>query len=348
MNTENSQSNEKKLQIRNSTEDFLVFTRQTGEDGIEVRVHDENVWLTQKSMAQLFDCTVDNIGLHLKNIFSSKELEEESVTEESSATASDGKTYRMKFYNLDAIISVGYRINSIRATQFRQWATKILKAFTVQGYVLDKKRLEDGQIFDEDYFEHLLEEIREIRASERRFYQKITDIYATAVDYANDALVTQEFFATVQNKLHYAAHHSTAAELIVSRADHTKQHMGLSTWKNAPEGKIVKSDVSIAKNYLTKEELSNLNEIVTMYLDYAERQAKRHIPMTMEDWAKRLDAFLQFNEEDILHNKGKVSAEIAKSFAESEFEKYRPIQDRLYRSDFDKLVEAIEAPSEDK
>ena len=338
---------DKKLQIRNSTADFLIFTKQAGEDGIEVRVFKESVWLTQKGMAQLFDCSTDNIGLHLKNIFKSGELEEKSVTEESSATAADGKTYRMKFYNLDAIISVGYRINSVRATQFRQWATKVLKTFAIQGYVLDKNRLENGQVFDEEYFEHLLDEIREIRASERKFYQKITDIYSTAVDYTVDAVTTKEFFATVQNKLHYAIHGHTAAELIMDRADHKKEHMGLTTWKNAPSGKIVKSDVSIAKNYLTKNELEDLNQFVTMYLDYAERQARRHIPMTMEDWAAKLDVFLQFNEEEILHDKGRVSAEIAKSFAESEFEKYRVIQDKLFESDFDKLVASTEREDKD-
>lgn len=338
---------DKKLQIRNSTADFLIFTKQAGEDGIEVRVFKESVWLTQKGMAQLFDCSTDNIGLHLKNIFKSGELEEKSVTEESSATAADGKTYRMKFYNLDAIISVGYRINSVRATQFRQWATKVLKTFAIQGYVLDKNRLENGQVFDEEYFEHLLDEIREIRASERKFYQKITDIYSTAVDYTADAVTTKEFFATVQNKLHYAIHGHTAAELIMDRADHRKEHMGLTTWKNAPSGKIVKSDVSIAKNYLAKNELEDLNRFVTMYLDYAERQARRHIPMTMEDWAAKLDVFLQFNEEEILHDKGRVSAEIAKSFAESEFEKYRVIQDKLFESDFDKLVASTEREDKD-
>lgn len=332
---------DKKMQIRNSTTDFLVFTKQNSEDSIEVRVHDEDVWLTQKSMAQLFDCSTDNIGLHLKNIFASGELDAEAVTEESSATASDGKKYRMKFYNLDAIISVGYRINSIRATQFRQWATKVLKTFTVQGYVLDKKRLENGQIFDEEYFEHLLDEIREIRASERKFYQKITDIYTTAVDYSPTAATSKDFFAMVQNKLHYAIHHHTAAEVIVERADHRKEYMGLTTWKNAPRGKIVKADVSIAKNYLTKEEMQDLNQFVNMYLDYAERQARRQIPMTMEDWAKKLDVFLEFNEEEVLKDKGRVSAEIAKSFAESEFEKYRIIQDKLYQSDFDKLLLGI-------
>lgn len=332
---------EKTFQIRNSTIDFLVFTKQNSEDGIEVRVHDENVWLTQKSMAQLFDCSTDNISLHLKNIFKSGELNEESVTEKSSATASDGKKYPTKFYNLDAIISVGYRINSVRATQFRQWATKVLKVYTIQGYVLDKKRLENGQIFDEEYFEHLLDEIREIRASERKFYQKITDIYATAVDYSKDAIITKEFFATVQNKLHFAIHGHTAAEVIVERANHKKENMGLTTWKNAPDGKIVKSDVSIAKNYLSMFEMQDLNQFVSMYLDYAERQARKRIPMTMEDWAKKLDVFLELNEETILQGKGSVTAEIAKALAESEFEKYRAIQDKLYQSDFDRLVSEL-------
>lgn len=334
---------DKQLQIRNSTADFLVFAKQSDSDGIEVRVHNESVWLTQKGMAQLFDCSTDNISLHLKNVYESGELNEDATAEIFSVVQQEGArevTRKIKFYNLDAIISVGYRINSVRATQFRQWATNILKTFAVQGYVLDKHRLENGQIFDEEYFEHLLDEIREIRASERKFYQKITDIYSTAVDYSSTAVTTKDFFAEVQNKLHYAIHGHTAAELIMDRANHEKANMGLTTWKNAPKGKIVKSDVSIAKNYLTQEEIQNLNQFVAMYLDYAERQAKRRIPMTMEDWSKKLNAFLQFNEEEILHDKGRVSAEIAKSFAESEFEKYRFIQDRLFESDFDRLLAA--------
>lgn len=333
--------NKKTFQIRNSTTDFLVFTKQKEEDGIEVRVHDENVWLSQKGMSQLFDCSIDNISLHLKNIFQSGELKMQAVTEESSATASDGKNYRTKFYNLDAIISVGYRINSIRATQFRQWATKVLRTYAVQGYVLDKQRLENGQVFDEQYFEHLLDEIREIRASKRKFYQKTTDIYAPAVDYSRDAVTTREFFAMVQNKLHFAIHGNTAAEVIVNRANHKKEHMGLTSWKNAPTGKIVKADVSVAKNYLSLLEVQDLNQFVSMYLDYAERQARRRIPMTMEDWAKRLDVFLELNEEIILQGKGKVTAEITKSFAESEFEKYRALQDKVYKSDFDRLIEEL-------
>ena len=341
---------DKKLQIRNSTADFLVFTKQAGEDGIEVRVHNESVWLTQKGMAQLFDVTIPTINEHLKNIYVSGELKKEPTIRNFRIVQNEGSrqvSRGMDFYNLDAIISVGYRINSVRATQFRQWATSVLRTFAVQGYVLDKLRLENGQIFDEEYFEHLLDEIREIRASERKFYQKITDIYSTAVDYSADAVTTKEFFATVQNKLHFAIHGHTAAEIIMERANHEKEHMGLTTWKNAPKGKIVKADVSVAKNYLSQNELTDLNQIVSMYLDYAERQAKRHIPMTMEDWAKRLDVFLQFNEEEILRDSGKVSAEVAKSFAESEFEKYRVIQDKLFESDFDKLVSSATADDND-
>ncbi|MCI8567678.1 MAG: virulence RhuM family protein [Lachnospiraceae bacterium] len=329
---------DKKFQIRNSTVDFLVFTKQNSEDSIEVRVQDEDVWLTQDAIAKLFDKGRSTITEHLKHIFDEGELEEISVCRNFRHTGPDGKQYNTKFYGLDAIISVGYRVNSLRATQFRQWATKVLKTYTVQGYVLDKKRLENGQIFDEEYFEHLLDEIREIRASERKFYQKITDIYTTAVDYSKDAVTTKEFFKTVQNKLHYAIHGHTAAEVIVERADHKKEHMGLTTWKNAPGGKIVKADVSIAKNYLSQSELQDLNQFVSMYLDYAERQAKKRIPMTMEDWASKLEVFLKMNDEDILMDKGKATHEIAKAFAESEFEKYRVIQDQLYESDFDKLV----------
>ena len=331
--------NDKKIQIRNSTVDFLVFTKDAAEDSIEVRVQDKDVWLTQKAIAQLFDVERSVITKHLKNIFEGGELDENTVCAKFAHTADDGKTYRYKFYALSAIVAVGYRVNSQRATQFRQWATKLLDTFAKQGYILDKNRLINGQIFDEDYFEHLISEIQEIRASERRFYQKITDIYATAVDYSVDSKITHDFFATVQNKMHYAVHGNTAAEMIVARADHTKEHMGLTTWLNAPWGKIVKADVSVAKNYLSKDEMQELNEIVTMYLDYAIRQARRHIPMTMADWASKLDAFLQFNDAEILQDKGKVTAAIAKAFAESEFEKYRVLQDRTYQSDFDRLTE---------
>jgi hypothetical protein len=330
---------DKKIQIRNSTVDFMVFTKDAGSDSIEVRVQDGDVWLTQKAISTLFDIDRSVVTKHIKNIFETGELDENATCANFAQVADNGKTYQYKFYSLSAIIAIGYRINSQRATQFRQWATKVLDTFTKQGYVLDKNRLINGQIFDEDYFEHLISEIQEIRASERRFYQKITDIYATAVDYSKDSKITKEFFAMVQNKMHYAIHGNTAAEVIVARANHQNEHMGLTTWKNAPDGKIVKADVSVAKNYLLKQEMEELNEIVTMYLDYATRQARRHIPMTMADWAEKIDAFLKFNDAEILSDKGKVTAEIAKTFAESEFEKYRVIQDSLYKSDFDKLME---------
>jgi len=334
-------SKPKKLQIRNSTAEFLVFTHQAGESGIEVRVEDETIWLTQKLIAQLFDVDVRTISEHLGNIFASGELNDEAVVRKFRNTAADGKQYLTQFYNLDTIISVGYRVNSLRATQFRQWATGILRDFAIRGYVLDKERLKNGAFFSKEYFENLLAEIREIRASERKFYQKITDIYATAMDYRPDAETTQTFFAVVQNKLHFAIHGHTAAELIHKRADSTKEHMGLTTWKNAPEGKILKPDVSVAKNYLTEKEIKALDRLVTMYLDYAEDQAERNIPMTMEDWAKKLKAFLQFNERDLLEHTGKITAEIAKAFAESEFEKYRIVQDQLFESDFDRTIKQL-------
>ena len=333
---------EKKIQIRNSTADFLIFTKDAGEEGIEVRIQNHDVWLTQKAIAKLFEVDRSVITKHLKNIFKEGELEEASTCANFAQVADNGKMYQYKFYSLAAIIAVGYRTNSERATQFRNWATKVLDTFTKQGYVLDKTRLINGQIFDEDYFEQLIAEIQEIRASERRFYQKITDIYATSVDYDKDSKITRDFYATVQNKMHFAVHGMTAAELIVNRANHEKEHMGLTSWKNAPDGKIIKTDVSIAKNYLAKDEITELNEIVTMYLDYAARQARRHIPMTMEDWKIKLDAFLQFNDAEILQDKGKVTAAIAKEFAESEFKKYRVIQDELYQSDFDKLISGID------
>ena len=329
---------DKTIQIRNSTVDFLVFTKDAGEEGIEVRVQAGNVWLTQKAIAQLFDVERSVVTKHIKNIYGSGELEESLTCANFAQVADNGKTYQYKFYSLPAIIAVGYRANGQRALQFRQWATKVLDTFTKQGYVLDKNRLINGQILDEDYFDHLISEIQEIRASERRFYQKITDIYATAVDYSLDSQTTKDFFATVQNKMHYAVHGNTAAEVIMKRADHMREHMGLMTWRNAPQGKIVKADVSIAKNYLLKDEMQELNEIVTMYLDYAARQARRHIPMTMADWASKLDAFLQFNDAELLQDKGKVTAAIAKAFAESEFEKYRILQDKEYMSDFDRLL----------
>lgn len=327
----------KKFEIRNSTAEFLIFQIEGKEGGVQVVYRDETVWCTQKAMAQLFDCSTDNIGLHLKNIFKSGELQEDSVTEKFSATASDGKNYLTKFYNLDAIISVGYRVNSTRATQFRQWCTFILRQFAIRGYVIDKKRMENGSFIGEDYFEHLLAEIREIRLSERRFYQKPTDIYATAIDYNRDAPTTRLFFKKVQNKMHYAVHRHTASELIVERANAEKEHMGLTTWENAPDGKIVKPDVSIAKNYLKESELEDMGRIVNSFLDLAEDMAKRHIPMTMEDWAKRIDKFLDLTDRPVLTDAGHVSAEQAKAYAETEFEKYRIIQDKLFQSDFDRF-----------
>ena len=326
----------KTIQIRNSTVEFLIFTNQVKEDGIEVRVQGDTIWLSQKLMAALFDCSTDNIGLHLRNIFNEGELDVNSTTEFFSAVASNQKTYKIKHYNLDAIIAVGYRVNSKKATAFRKWATNILRDYAIRGYIIDKERMKNGSFFNENYFTSLLEEVREIRASERLFYQKITDIYATSFDYDAKSQTTLDFFAHVQNKLHFAIHRHTAAELIMDRASSSKEHMGLTTWKNAPEGKIIKSDVSVAKNYLTEQEMRRLDRIVSMYLDYAEEQAERRIPMSMEDWTRKLDAFLQFNEYDLLHNTGRVSAQVAKAFAESEFEKYRIIQDKSYLSDFDK------------
>jgi hypothetical protein len=335
------------LRLRNSTAEFLTFAYQTGGDGVEVRVQEGTIWLSQKGMAQLFETTPENVLMHLKNIFAAKELPEDSVAKVFLATAADGKNYRIKHYNLDAIIAVGYRVNSKRATAFRQWATGVLRDYTLRGYVMDRQRMENGAFLGEDYFERLLEEIREIRLSERRFYQKITDIYATAMDYDKDAPITQEFFARVQNKMHFAVHGHTAAELIVERADHTKERMGLTTWAKAPTGKILKSDVVVAKNYLTEVEIEDLGRIVSAYLDLAESRAKRRVPMTMEDWAMRLDIFLAADERDVLKNAGRISAEIAKEHAEGEFEKYRVTQDRLFRSDFDTFV-ALENEKEDK
>ncbi len=333
--------------IRNSTAEFLIFTGHAGEDSIEARYEDETVWLTQKLMSELFDVDVRTVSEHLKNIFSSGELSMDSAIRKFRTTASDGKAYATQHYNLDAIISVGYRVNSVRATQFRQWATGVLREFAIKGFVLDRKRLENGTFLGEDYFERLLAEIREIRLSERRFYQKVTDIYATAVDYNRDAPTTQAFFAKVQNKLHFAIHGHTAAELIVRRADAAKPSMGLTSWEKAPDGKILRTDVAVAKNYLSGDELQALGRIVNAYLDLAEERAQRKIPMTMEDWAKRLDAFLEFTERDILQDAGKVSAEMARTHAESEFEKYRIVQDRLFESDFDRVLRQIDAPETD-
>ncbi|MBL9132701.1 MAG: virulence RhuM family protein [Verrucomicrobiaceae bacterium] len=326
------------VRLRNSTAEFLTFAYQTGGDGVEVRVEEGTIWLSQKNIGLLFETTPENVLMHLKNIFAGEELSEDSVAKIFLATAADGKNYRIKHYNLDAIIAVGYRVNSKRATAFRQWATGVLRDYALRGYVMDRKRMENGAFLGEDYFERLLEEIREIRLSERRFYQKITDIYATAMDYDRDAPITQEFFAKVQNKMHYAVHGHTAAELIVKRADHKKERMGLTSWAKAPSGKILKSDVVVAKNYLTESELDDLGRIVNAYLELAESRAKRRVPMTMEDWAKRLDIFLSADEREVLQDAGRISAEIAKEHAESEFEKYRVTQDKLFRSDFDTFV----------
>ena len=329
------------LQIRNSTAEFLIFTKQNKEKTIEVIVDEESVWLSQKLMAELFGTTRNNITMHLSNIFE-KELSEDSVCKEFLHPARDGKKYKTKYYNLDVIIAVGFKVNSKRAIDFRLWAINILKQYSVKGYVLDKERLKNGTFLNENYFNELLQEIREIRISERNFYQKITDIYTTSLDYNVASPITKDFFKTVQNKMHYAVHGNTAAEVIVNRANHKKAHMGLTNWKNSPNGKIIASDVIVAKNYLTKEELKSLERIVTMYLDYAEDQAERHIPMTMEDWKDKLDVFLQFNERDVLDNPGKVSHKVAESFALSEFEKYRITQDKLFESDFDKFMIEME------
>ena len=334
----------KQLQIRNSTAEFLIFQAEDKAQGVQVFYKDETIWATQEAIATLFDKGRSTITEHLRNIFESRELQPDVVCRKFRHTTQHGaiegktQTKEVTFYNLDAIISVGYRVNSIRATQFRQWCTAVLRQFAIRGYVIDKKRMENGAFISEDYFEHLLAEIREIRLSERRFYQKLTDIYATAIDYNRDAPTTREFFAKVQNKMHYAVHGQTAAELIVSRANAEKEHMGLTTWENAPHGKIVKPDVSIAKNYLNEAELEDMGQLVNSVLDAAERMAKRHIPMTMEDWAKRIDIILEATDDRILTDAGSVSHEFAQSFAETEFEKYRVIQDRLFESDFDKFA----------
>ena len=334
-----------KYEIRNSTAEFLTFVVEGVEQGIQVIYKDETVWATQKAMATLFNIDRSVITKHLKNIFETEELQKDSVCAIFAHTADDGKTYDTQFYNLDAIISVGYRVNSIRATQFRQWCTYVIRQFSLRGYVIDKKRMENGSFIGEDYFEHLLAEIREIRLSERRFYQKLTDIYATSLDYNKNAPTTRKFYSKVQNKIHYAVHGHTAAELIIERANAEKEHMGLVTWENAPDGKIVKPDVSIAKNYLKQLELEDMGRLVNSVLDMAERMAKRHIPMTMEDWAKRIDIILEAGGDAVLNDAGKITAEYAKAFAETEFEKYRVVQDKLFCSDFDKFSNML--PFED-
>ena len=328
--------------VRSSAAEYLTFVASTGEDkdSIEMRYEDENIWLTQKMMATLYDVSVAAINQHLKKIFEDGELQEESVIKKYLITATDGKKYNTNHYNLQAIIAVGFKVNNQRAVRFRVWANQIVEQYTIKGWAMDEERLKNGgTVLTKKYFEEQLERIREIRISERNFYQKLTDIYATSLDYDRNALTTKEFFAKVQNKMHYAVQRHTAAELIYERADAEKPHMGLHTWKDAPNGKIKKSDVSVAKNYLTEDEMKSMELIVSAYLDLAENRARRHIPMTMEDWAKRLDIYLQADDLEVLKDAGKISAQLAKMHAETEFEKYRVVQDRLYQSDFDRYLE---------
>jgi len=340
-------------ELSNNT-DFLFYTSNEGKVKVQIITDGSTVWTTQKGMGEIFGTSRENITTHLSNIFKDSELVEDSVCKEILHTASDGKRYKTRFYNLDAIISVGYRVSSYQATQFRKWATNVLNEYLIKGFSLDDERLKQGTtIFGVDYFQELIERIKEIRASERRFYQKITDIYAQcSSDYDANSPVSQTFFATVQNKLEFAITHKTASEIVKSRADHKAPNMGLMTWKNAPNGKVLKTDISIAKNYLNKEEISELNSIVNMYLDYAELQARRNKLMKMGDWVKRMDDFLKFNEYDLLKNSGSVTAKFAKSFAEKQYEKFRVIQDKNFQSDFDKISSKIiqnrEIPSETK
>lgn len=332
---------------RSSAAEYLTFVAANRESGVQAVYADENVWLTQKMMGLLYDVASHTITYHLQKIFSDSELEESSVTRNFRVTADDGKNYNTKHYNLSAIIAVGYKVNSEQAVQFRKWATEIVESFTIKAYVMDDERLKNGgSVFTKDYFEEQLQRIREIRLSERKFYQKITDIYATAVDYDVTAKATKRFFATVQNKLHWAIHGQTAAEVVYHRADADKPHMGLQTWKDAPHGKIQKFDVSVAKNYLNEDEMTQLSRLVNAYLEIAEDMAKRHIPMTMQDWETRLNRFIDATDREVLQDAGKVTAEIAKAHAESEFEKYRIVQDRLFESDFDRLLKQSEQREE--
>ena len=336
-----AKKNTKEITIRSSAAEYLTFVAAAGDDknSVEVRYEDENIWITQKMLAVLYEVETNTINYHIKKIFEDSELSEDSVIRNFRITASDGKSYDTKHYNLQMIIAVGFKVNSERAVQFRKWVNSIAKEYTIKGYAMDDERLKnDGSILTKKYFEEQLERIREIRSSERKFYQKITDIYATAIDYDRDAKSTKRFYATVQNKMHFAVHGHTAAELIVERADSTKEHMGLTTWQDAPNGKIKKSDVTVAKNYLSEKELGQLNRMVSAYLDFAENMANRHIPLTMEDWEKRLNSFIEMFEYGLLEDAGKVTAEIAKLHAETEFEKYRIIQDRLFESDFDRFI----------
>ena len=332
----------KDLIIRSSSAEFIIFERQTHDKGIQVRFEDGDLWLTQKAIGELFNTTRNNITMHINEIYDSYELNESLTSKKFLLVQNEGNRQvkrNIQYYNLDMVISIGYRVNSNRAIQFRRWATNILKEFSKKGYIIDKKRMENGAFFDEDYYESLLAEIREIRLSERRFYQKITDLYATSVDYDSKSPITINFFKKVQNKMHYAVSHQTAAEIIYNRADSEKEYMGLTSWKNSPNGKILETDVVIAKNYLSKKELEQLELIVSAFLDLAEARAKRNIPMTMEDWATRIDKFLLSDDRDILKDAGKISHEIACDKALTEFEKYRVKQDKLYKSDFDLLIE---------
>ena len=333
------------IAIRSSAAEYLTYIASTGteQESIEMRYEDENIWLSQKMMALLYDVDVRTINYHIKKIFADSELSEDSVIRKFRITASDGKSYTANHYSLQMIIAVGFKVNSERAVQFRKWVNEIATQYTIRGWVMDDERLKQGTYLTDKYFDEQLERIREIRVSERKFYQKVTDLYATAVDYDRSSAATKRFYATVQNKMHFAVHGHTAAELIVERADHTKTHMGLTTWQDAPDGKIKKSDVSIAKNYLTDSELTQLNLMVTSYLDFAENMAKRHIPLTMQDWESRLNRFIEMFEYGLLKDAGKVSAEIAKLHAETEFEKYRVIQDRLFLSDYDRYLLELEA-----
>ena len=328
--------------IRSSAAEYLTFISATGQSSVEVIYADENIWLSQKMMGELYSVNVRTISDHLQKVFTDNELDENSVIRKFRITANDGKNYDTQHYNLSAIIAVGYKVNSERAVQFRKWATQIVQEFTIKGFAMDDERLKnDGSILGKKYFEEQLQRIREIRLSERKFYQKITDIYATAIDYDLNATSTQRFFATVQNKLHWAIHGNTAAELVINRANHQNENMGLTTWKDAPKGKIQKFDVSVAKNYLTEKEIQQLQRLVSAYLDLAEDMATRQIPVTMEDWENRLNRFIEATDREVLQDAGKVTSEIAKAHAETEFEKYRVIQDRLFESDFDKIIKNL-------
>ncbi len=340
--------NNKKSLVRSSSAEYLTFIAATGEGGVDAIYADENIWLSQKMMGALYNVETHTINYHLKKVFNDNELDENSVIRNFRITAQDGKNYNTQHYNLSAIIAVGYKVNSERAVQFRKWATQIVQEFTIKGFAMDDERLKnDGTILGKKYFEEQLQRIREIRLSERKFYQKITDLYSTAIDYDVTAQITKRFFATVQNKLHWAIHGQTAAEVIVNRADHQKENMGLTTWKDAPTGKVQKFDVSVVKNYLSESEIQQLQRLVSAYLDLAEDMAMRQIPMTMEDWESRLNRFIEATDRQVLQNAGKVTAEIAKAHAETEFEKYRIMQDQLFESDFDRIVK-LTPPEKDE